>query len=159
MISPLTPHPQEILLKNNGVVPNLSVISARFWTKVVISLVLKLAKLMSLNSMCPAAVQTSSIASLAKHAPSNMLGRPKNTLAKRFYSHFFNVRHHKKTDGVGHHFSRQDHNGTQDFQLHVLDFIRLPPNSEAALALRLKFEKTWIHKLRCPAPRGINIFD
>lgn len=38
----------------------------------------------------------------------------KNTLATRFYSHFFNVRHQKTTDGVGLHFSRSDHKGTLD---------------------------------------------
>ena len=87
------------------------------------------------------------------------VGQTKNTLAKRFYSHFHNVRHNKTTDGVGLHFSRADHKGTSDFQLHILEFIRLPPQSERARALRLLREKSWIHKMRCPAPRGLNIFD
>ena len=87
------------------------------------------------------------------------VGQTKNTLAQRFHSHFFNIRHHKKTDAVGLHFSQKDHHGTKDVTINVLEFIRLPPHSLKALELRLKIEKSWIHRLRCPAPRGLNIFD
>ena len=87
------------------------------------------------------------------------VGQTKNTIAKRFSGHFFNVRHSKKTDAVGLHFSRADHHGTSDFSINILEFIPLPPSTERSLTLRLKLEKNWIHKLRCPAPRGINIFD
>ena len=87
------------------------------------------------------------------------VGQTKNSIAQRFYAHFHNVRHHKTTDGVGMHFSRSDHHGTRDFKISVLEFIKLPPQSEAAKNLRLKIEKNWIHKLRTPAPLGLNIFD
>ena len=87
------------------------------------------------------------------------VGQTKNSLAKRFYSHFFNVRHQKKTDAIGLHFSSPDHKGINDISIHVLEFIRLPPHSDRALILRLQLEKNWIHLLRCPAPRGLNIFD
>jgi hypothetical protein len=60
---------------------------------------------------------------------------------------------------VGIHFSRSDHHGTKDFKIQVLDFIRLPPKSVHGKVLRLKIEKAWIHKLRCTAPHGLNIFD
>ena len=87
------------------------------------------------------------------------VGQTKNSIAQRFYSHLHNIRHNKKSDGVGLHFSSSDHNGVKDITIRVLDFIKVPPGSEKALTLRLKFEKYWIHKLRCPAPRGLNLFD
>ena len=87
------------------------------------------------------------------------VGQTSNTLTQRFYSHFHNIKHKTLKDGVSVHFTRPDHKGFKDFQLHVLDFIRLPPKSDRGLALRLKIEKGWIHRLRCPAPRGLNLFD
>ena len=87
------------------------------------------------------------------------VGQTKNSITQRFYSHFHNIRHHKQTDAVGLHFSRSDHKGTKDVRINVLEFIKLPPHYSKALELRLKIEKYWIHKLRCPAPRGLNIFD
>jgi len=63
------------------------------------------------------------------------------------------------TDAVGKHFSAPDHNGQDDLIISVLAFITLPPRSEASLKYRLKVEKDWIHRLRCPAPRGLNILD
>ena len=62
-------------------------------------------------------------------------------------------------DAVGTHFSAEDHCGTQDLIISVLAYITLPPQSEAALVYRLKVEIEWIHRLRCPAPTGLNILD
>ena len=87
------------------------------------------------------------------------VGQTKNSLAQRFYSHFYNIRHKKQNDAVGLHFSRPDHKCTRDITINVLDFIHLSPHTDRALSLRLQIEKSWIHKLRCPAPRGLNIFD
>ena len=82
------------------------------------------------------------------------VGQSKNSITQRFYSHFLNIRHQKQTDAVGVHFSRLDHRGTKDVQINVLEFIKLPPQSDKALELRLKIKKFRIHKLRCPASRG-----
>ena len=103
------------------------------------------------------------------------VGQTKRTLANRFQGHFYNTTsavEYQRTvnqdllttgteprDGVSAHFSKTDHRGTQDMSIHVLEFIRLPPNSGKALTLRLKIEKAWIHRLRCVAPTGLNIFD
>ena len=87
------------------------------------------------------------------------VGQTKNTIVQRFQGHFFNIRHQKQTDAVGLHFSQPDHHGLKDLSIQILEFIKLPPQSEKALYLRLTIEKSWIHKLRCPAPRGLNIFD
>ena len=59
---------------------------------------------------------------------------------------------------MGLHFSSDDHSGTVDISINILEFIRLPPSTLRALSLRLKLEKHWIHQLYCPAPRGLNIF-
>ena len=103
------------------------------------------------------------------------VGQTKRTLANRFQGHFYNTTSAISTrcatdqdkpatriepkDGVSSHFSRHDHKGTRDMRIQVVEFIRLPPNSGQALTLRLKIEKAWIHRLRCPAPTGLNIFD
>ena len=63
------------------------------------------------------------------------------------------------TDAVGLHFSRLDHQGTKDVWINVLEFIKLLPQNDKALELRLRIDKFRIHKMRCHAPRGLNIFD
>ena len=44
-------------------------------------------------------------------------------------------------------------------EIRVLNFVKEDPRTERSLFLRLKKEKTWIHRLRTPAPTGLNIFD
>jgi hypothetical protein len=103
------------------------------------------------------------------------VGQTKRKILKRFQGHFYNIKSAQEffqsgpssgkikgrapKDAVGIHFSRKDHNGTNDLKIQVLEFIRLPPKSERGLTLRLKIEKAWIHKLRCTAPHRLNIFD
>ena len=89
------------------------------------------------------------------------VGQTKNSIATRFHSHFYirHIRHKKQTDAVGLHFSQPNHKGTEDLKINVLEFIRLPPKSQVALNIRLKREKHRIHKLQCPAPIGLNLFD
>ena len=62
-------------------------------------------------------------------------------------------------EAVGTHFSADDHNGTEDLIISVLAFITSHPESKNSLDHRLKVEKEWIHRMRCPAPTGLNIFD
>jgi hypothetical protein len=103
------------------------------------------------------------------------VGQTKRKILERFQGHFYNVKmaldfYQSKNkpgknvgrapkDAVGMHFSRNDHNGTQDMKIQVLEFMHLPPQSERGKTLRLKIEKAWIHRLRCTAPHGLNIFD
>ena len=75
------------------------------------------------------------------------VGQTKNKIAQRFSSHFFNIRHKKVTDAVGLHFSQPDHNGIKDLTINVLEFIRLPPETQRSLEIRLRREKFWIHQL------------
>ena len=66
------------------------------------------------------------------------VGQTRNSIAKRFYSHFFNVRHQKQTYAVGLHFSRTDHKGIKDIKINVVEFIKLPPHTDIGLVIRRK---------------------
>ena len=100
------------------------------------------------------------------------VGQTKRTILERFQGHCGKIKAYQKhrletpilfrqqdKDAVGTHFSAENHRGTQDLIISVLAFITLHPQSEASLKYRLKVEKDWIHKMRCPAPRGLNILD
>ena len=86
------------------------------------------------------------------------VGQAKNTVAQRFCSHFFNIRHNKQTDAVGLQFSRTGQKGLSDFSINILQYIHLPPPPNRALQLRLKVDKFWIHQRRCKAPSVLNLF-
>ena len=77
----------------------------------------------------------------------------------RFVKHFYDVEKYDRTKAVGLHFSQKDHNGINDIEISVLEFIKKPPRSPEAAIIRDRVEKRWIHLLRCPAPQGLNIFD
>ena len=87
------------------------------------------------------------------------VGQTKRRINQRFQGHYYKINSNRATDGVGSHFALPNHNGTKDLKIQVLEFIRLPPDSARARILRLQLEKNWIHKLRCPAPYGLNIMD
>ena len=100
------------------------------------------------------------------------VGQTKRTILERFQGHFNKIKtcqtgrredpilfRKLEKDAVGTHFSAPDHNGTKDLIISVLAFITSPPQSLRALDHRLKVEKEWIHRMRCPAPRGLNILD
>ena len=44
-------------------------------------------------------------------------------------------------------------------RINVVEFIKLTPESNNALDLRLKIDKYWIYKLKFLTPRGFNILD
>ena len=100
------------------------------------------------------------------------VGQTKNTILERFQGHFNKIKTaltgrredpdlflRLEKDAVGTHFSAPDHNGTKDLNINVLAYITSHPQSLRALEHRLKVEKEWIHRLKCPAPRGMNILD
>jgi hypothetical protein len=65
----------------------------------------------------------------------------------------------EKPQPVALHFSAPDHQGQKDLKIQILDFVHFHPDSDKAKQVRLRVEKRWIHKLRCPAPLGMNIMD
>ena len=75
----------------------------------------------------------------------------------RFVKHFYDVETSKTTKAVALHFSQRDHNGINDMEISVLEFIKKPQRSPEADINRDRVEKRWIHVLRCPAPQGLNI--
>jgi hypothetical protein len=77
----------------------------------------------------------------------------------RFVHHYYSVDKSDETKPVGKHFSQMNQRGTDDMNIHVLEFIKKPPSSEVAAHIRNKVEKRWIHLLRSPAPQGLNIED
>ena len=64
-----------------------------------------------------------------------------------------------KDHTVGRHFNQEDHNGIEDMEIHVLDFIHCPPESMGAAYLRDKIEFNWIHRLKTQKPLGINMLE
>jgi hypothetical protein len=87
------------------------------------------------------------------------VGQTSLKIKGRFVHHYYTVDKEDLTKPVGKHFSRKDHNGIKDMDIHVLEFIKMPPKSEAALQVRNRVERRWIHLLRTPAPKGLNIDD
>ena len=109
---------------------------------------------------------------MCKTCEKQYVGQTKRTILERFQGHCGKITAYQKRrkeepilfrqldkDAVGTHFSADNHHGTKDLIISVLAFITIPPQSEAALRYRLKVEKDWIHRMRCPAPQGLNILD
>jgi len=76
----------------------------------------------------------------------------------RCVQHFYHIKKKHKRFPIGRHFSQKDHNGLQDVEIHIVDFIQ-HSSSLGAAYLRDKIEKNWIQRLRTSAPYGINIMD
>jgi hypothetical protein len=94
-----------------------------------------------------------------KRCGKQYVGQTYLRLKGRFVSHFYTVEKPNRTVPVGKHFSAPDHKGIDDMDIHILEFIKKPPKSEAASKIRDRVEKRWIHLLRTPAPGGLNIED
>ena len=77
----------------------------------------------------------------------------------RFVSHFYHIKKIDKKLPISKHFNSPDHNGIEDIEIHIVDFIYAPPDSERASKLRDLVEKNWILRLRTFAPFGINTMD
>ena len=98
------------------------------------------------------------------------VGQTKRHISERLREHFYNIRRARKEtkappkekkllDAVASHFSKKDHTGVNDLQVHIMAFIFLPPDTNKGQVERDETEKLRIHRLGCPAPRGLNIFD
>lgn len=80
-------------------------------------------------------------------------------LKDRFVGHFGDTEKNDMSKTVSRHFSSNGHNGVYDMTLSILEFIKKPPRSPAALTIRDRVERRWIHLLRTMAPLGMNIED
>jgi hypothetical protein len=75
----------------------------------------------------------------------------------RFVNHFYDITTSNMDKTVSKHFSQPSHNGIKDTTISVLEFIKKPPRSQQAVAIRNRVEKNWTHLFRCMAPLGLNI--
>jgi len=87
------------------------------------------------------------------------VGQTKRRLKDRCVQHFYHIKKRDKSFPIGRHFNLPDHNGTDDVELHIVDFIHRHPDSITAAKLRDLIEKNWIMRLRTSAPHGINTMD
>ena len=90
------------------------------------------------------------------------VGQTKRTFHERVREHFLDIR--KGTidprKPLGRHHSLPHHNRDPgDVTSHILSFITKPGDSEAGLAMRLKFERDWRDRLRTCMPHGLNTMD
>ena len=78
-------------------------------------------------------------------------------LRDRFTGHFGDINNSRQEKSVSRHFSQQGHQGVDDMQISVLEFIKNPPRSPQAVTIRNRVEMNWIHLFRSLAPRGLNM--
>jgi hypothetical protein len=89
------------------------------------------------------------------------VGQTLRSIQLRFQQHFYSITSTKDNIdiSIGRHFRQTDNNGLMDVEIHVLDFIHQAPRSLTGLKIRNKIELNWIHRLRTPAPLGLNMLD
>lgn len=87
------------------------------------------------------------------------VGQTKRTLMERFQGHFYNITSENRDDNIGNHFNLPGHSGIADVHIHIVDLIHSPPELSESLGTRLNLESNWIHRLRTPAPWGLNLMD
>jgi hypothetical protein len=90
-----------------------------------------------------------------KRCDMQYVGQTRLRLKNRFVHHLYTVDKADKSKPVGKHFSASDHQGIDDIEIYVLEFISKPPRSLAAESIRDRVEKRWIHLLKKPAPGGV----
>ena len=87
------------------------------------------------------------------------VGQTKNRLMDRFQSHFYNIGHNRPGSEIGKHFNSPDHNGLDDVEITILDFIHAHPAGSKSKKLRDLIEFNWIQRLHSNAPTGLNVMD
>ena len=88
------------------------------------------------------------------------MGAPFDGTTPGHYNFFYySIDKKDQLKSVGKHFFHISHFGLDDVEIHVLEFIKKPPNSEIGALVRNMVEKRWIHVLKISAPKGMNIND
>ena len=87
------------------------------------------------------------------------IGPTKRGLMDRLMEHYRNIRPNQGIYLVGRHLNTPGHNGLDDLNIYVLDFIRVHPDGTQTAKLRDEIEKNWIYRLRSQIPLGLNLFD
>ena len=87
------------------------------------------------------------------------VGQTKNRLMDRFQGHFYNIGHNRPMSEIGKHFNSAGHNGLDDVEIHIVDFIHAHPHGQKSKQLRDLIEFNWIQRMHCNAPTGLNLMD
>ena len=110
------------------------------------------------NSMKKVSCRSSNLiyAITCKKCNKQYVGQTLLRLKDRFVKHFQDIDNARQDKVIGRHFSQRNHNGYKDMSLTILEFIRKPPRSPAAITIRCRVENNWTHMLRTLAPQGLN---
>jgi len=84
------------------------------------------------------------------------VGQTLRNIYKRTYEHIRDTANCLQDKPVAQHFSQRSHDGENDMSITVLEFIKKPPRSPEAIAIRNRVERHWTHLLRSLAPQGLN---
>ena len=57
------------------------------------------------------------------------------------------------------HFNRNGHQGMDDVEIYILDFVHQATAKSSTTDIRLGLEFDWIHRLHCLIPKGLNSLD
>ena len=74
----------------------------------------------------------------------------------RFQDHFYNINYNLPGSEVGRHFKSADHQGLDDVEIHIVDFIHANPSGKKSKNLRDLIEFNWIQRMHSNAPMGLN---
>jgi hypothetical protein len=94
-----------------------------------------------------------------KRCNKQYVGQTSLRLKNRFVHHLYSIDKEDQSKPVGKHFSSKSHEGIDDVEIFVLEFIKKPPTSQVGGMVRDRVERRWIHLLRSIAPQGLNIDD
>ena len=90
---------------------------------------------------------------------SQYVGQTLLRVRDRFEGHLGDINRGNMLKSVSRHMCTFGHNGNADMTISVLEFIKKAPRSPAALIIRNRVERKWIHLLRTMAPQGMNLED
>ena len=87
------------------------------------------------------------------------VGQTKRRLMDRFQGHFGAIQRNDNNNDIAKHYNTNQHDGTADMMIHIVDFIFLHPESQSGSTLRDNIEMNWIHRLHTQTPMGLNTLD
>ena len=87
------------------------------------------------------------------------VGQTKRKIKDRMREHMYHTNKGIYHSDVPYHFNSDNHCGTDDMKVYILDFIYEHPDSKRAGSLRNTIEFNWIQTLRTQAPYGLNTMD
>ena len=94
-----------------------------------------------------------------KRCKKQYIGQTKRRLMDRFQDHFYKINKALMDTDMGSHFNTDHHEGLDDVEIHIVDFIHCNPESPRAAILRNVIEKNWIFRLKSQSPNGLNLID